>query len=141
MSDVTIAQFADTLKIPVEKLLKQLEEAGIGGRGSDDVITDDAKKELLKHLRLSYGQDKVGAGGAGIRNCRFAYKCDKIWDSLRTTADSSVRFCDECQRHVYWCSTEAELATHVVHNRCVAIEVNDILRHRRQVFIGEPARE
>lgn len=33
MSDVTIAQFADTLKISVEKLLVQLDEAGIGARG------------------------------------------------------------------------------------------------------------
>ena len=53
MSDVTIAQFADVLKIPVEKLLTQLDEAGIGARGADDVISDDAKRELLTHLRVA----------------------------------------------------------------------------------------
>ena len=45
MSDVTIAQFADVLKIPVEKLLAQLGEAGIEVQGADDLISDDAKRE------------------------------------------------------------------------------------------------
>ena len=29
MADVTVAQFAEVLKVPVEKLLTQLDEAGI----------------------------------------------------------------------------------------------------------------
>ena len=31
MSDVTVAQFAQDLKVPVDRLLKQLEEAGHSG--------------------------------------------------------------------------------------------------------------
>ena len=38
MADVTVLQFADVLKVPVEKLLAQLDEAGIKVSGSDDVI-------------------------------------------------------------------------------------------------------
>lgn len=64
MSDVTIAQFADVLKIPVEKLLTQLGEAGIGARGADDVISDDAKRELLTHLRRAHGHDEGGAAAS-----------------------------------------------------------------------------
>ena len=64
MSDVTIAQFADVLKIPVEKLLMQLDEAGIGARGADDVISDDAKRELLTHLRRTHGHDEGGAAAS-----------------------------------------------------------------------------
>jgi translation initiation factor IF-2 len=64
MSDVTIAQFADVLKIPVEKLLTQLDEAGIGARGADDVISDDAKRELLTHLRRTHGHDEGGAAAS-----------------------------------------------------------------------------
>ena len=66
MSDVTIAQFADVLKIPVEKLISQLDEAGIAVRGADDVISDDAKRELLTHLRRAHGHDE-GAAAASPR--------------------------------------------------------------------------
>ena len=62
MSDVTIAQFADVLKIPVEKLLAQLGEAGIEVQGADDLISDDAKRELLTHLRRTQGHDEGGSG-------------------------------------------------------------------------------
>ena len=58
MSDVTISQFADVLKIPVEKLLVQLGEAGIQARNADDVISDDSKRELLTHLRRTHGHDE-----------------------------------------------------------------------------------
>ena len=51
MSEVTVTQFADTLKIPVEKLLAQLGEAGISIDGADAGISDDAKQEQLTYLR------------------------------------------------------------------------------------------
>ena len=57
MAEVTVAQFADVLKVPVEKLLTQLDEAGIRVSGSADTISEDAKLELLTHLRRSHGQD------------------------------------------------------------------------------------
>ncbi|MEJ2138782.1 MAG: translation initiation factor IF-2 [Gammaproteobacteria bacterium] len=55
MSGVTVEKFAETLKVSVEKLLVQLEEAGVSVSGADDVISDDAKMELLNHLRRSHG--------------------------------------------------------------------------------------
>jgi len=64
MSDVTVAQFADVLKIPVEKLLAQLDEAGIAVNGADDVISDDAKRDLLTHLRRAHGHDEGGAAAS-----------------------------------------------------------------------------
>ncbi len=56
MSEVTVSQFANVLKIPVERLISQLDEAGISVSGADDVISDDAKKELLSYLRRAHGQ-------------------------------------------------------------------------------------
>jgi translation initiation factor IF-2 len=68
MADVTVAQFADVLKVPVEKLLSQLDEAGIKVSGSEDTISEDAKLELLTHLRRSHGQeDSSGTDGAPRR--------------------------------------------------------------------------
>ncbi|MGB5245317.1 MAG: translation initiation factor IF-2 [Woeseia sp.] len=61
MADVTVAQFADVLKVPVDKLITQLDEAGIKVKGSDDTISEDAKLELLTHLRRSHGQDETPA--------------------------------------------------------------------------------
>lgn len=63
MSDVTVAQFAEVLKVPVERLLVQLDEAGISVNSADDIISDDAKMELLTHLRRSHGH--AGDSSAG----------------------------------------------------------------------------
>jgi len=58
MADVTVAQFANVLKVSVDKLLLQLDEAGIKVDGSGDTISEDAKLELLTHLRRSHGQEE-----------------------------------------------------------------------------------
>jgi translation initiation factor IF-2 len=58
MADVTVAQFADVLKVPVDRLLTQLDEAGVKVSGSDDTISEDAKLELLTHLRRSHGEQE-----------------------------------------------------------------------------------
>ena len=67
MANVTIAQFAEVLKVPVDKLLAQLDEAGIKVRSSDDLISDDAKLELLSHLRRSHGQEDASGLAAAPR--------------------------------------------------------------------------
>jgi translation initiation factor IF-2 len=56
MADVTVSQFADVLKVPVERLLTQLDEAGIRVSGAEDTISDDAKMELLTFLRRAHGR-------------------------------------------------------------------------------------
>ena len=61
MADVTVAQFATVLKVPVDRLLVQLEEAGIPVKGAEDTISDEAKLELLTFLRESHGRDAPGA--------------------------------------------------------------------------------
>ncbi|MCZ6826182.1 MAG: translation initiation factor IF-2 [Gammaproteobacteria bacterium] len=61
MSDVTVSQFAEVLKVPVDRLLIQLEKAGIKVAGADDSISDDSKMELLTFLRKSHGQDADNA--------------------------------------------------------------------------------
>ncbi len=74
MADVTVAQFAEVLKVPVEKLLSQLDEAGIKVSGSEDTISDDAKLELLTHLRRSHGQEDAGASVAAPRRITLKRK-------------------------------------------------------------------
>ena len=64
MADVTVTQFAEVLKVPVDRLLQQLDQAGIKVAGAEDIISEDAKHELLSHLRRSHGRDDVQADAA-----------------------------------------------------------------------------
>ena len=64
MADVTVAQFAEVLKVPVDRLLQQLDQAGIRVDSAEDMISEDAKHELLTHLRRSHGRDDVQADAA-----------------------------------------------------------------------------
>ncbi len=57
MADVTVSQFAEVLKVPVERLLTQLDEAGIRVSGAEDTISDEAKMELLTFLRRAHGRN------------------------------------------------------------------------------------
>jgi translation initiation factor IF-2 len=69
MADVTIAQFADVLKVPVDRLIAQLDQAGITVSSPEDMISEDAKLELLTHLRRSHGH-----GGEGSAPSRITLK-------------------------------------------------------------------
>jgi len=62
MADVTVSQFAQVLKVPVDRLIVQLDQAGIKVAGPEDRISDEAKLELLSHLRKSHGADEQSAG-------------------------------------------------------------------------------
>jgi translation initiation factor IF-2 len=78
MSDVTVAQFAEVLKVPVDRLLVQLESAGIQVAGPQALISDEAKLELLTHLRRSHGASeptsKSQVGAAAPRKITLARK-------------------------------------------------------------------
>jgi translation initiation factor IF-2 len=67
MADVTITQFAEALKVPVDKLIAQLDQAGINVAGPDALISEDAKLELLTHLRRSHGGAGAETGSAPAR--------------------------------------------------------------------------
>ena len=67
MADVTVSQFAEALKVPVDKLLTQLGQAGISVAGAEDFISEDAKLELLTHLRRSHGSGAASSGSAPAR--------------------------------------------------------------------------
>jgi translation initiation factor IF-2 len=66
MADVTVSQFAEVLKVPVERLLTQLDEAGIQVAGADATISDDAKMELLTFLRRAHGRKQDSAAPTKI---------------------------------------------------------------------------
>jgi translation initiation factor IF-2 len=74
MADVTVSQFAEVLKVPVEKLITQLDDAGIKVVGADDTISEDAKLELLTHLRRTHGEEESSSSGAAPRRITLRRK-------------------------------------------------------------------
>jgi translation initiation factor IF-2 len=56
MSKVTVSQLADVLGVDADKLLSQLNDAGIEASSGDDAVSNDDKKKLLAHLRASHGK-------------------------------------------------------------------------------------
>lgn len=63
-----------------------------------------------------------------LRNCTFAFKCDKKWAQLAKTGNADVRFCDQCQREVFHCHDDEELVQSIALNRCVAIDLKNHLQ-------------
>ncbi|MGR8940275.1 MAG: translation initiation factor IF-2 [Gammaproteobacteria bacterium] len=58
MSDQTVRQLAEVVRIPLERLLEQLNEAGLSANAPDDLISEDEKMQLLAHLRKRHGKDE-----------------------------------------------------------------------------------
>jgi len=63
MSNKTVRQLAEVVKIPLERLLEQLKEAGLSACTPDDVINEDEKMQLLAHLRNRHGKDMSSSEG------------------------------------------------------------------------------
>ena len=57
MPEVTVKQYAEVIQIPVERLLEQLEQAGLAGKFAEDWISDNEKTELLGYLRRKHGKE------------------------------------------------------------------------------------
>jgi len=58
MPEVTVSQYADVIGIPVERLIEQLQEAGVPEKGPGDIISDTEKSELLGFLRRKHGKEE-----------------------------------------------------------------------------------
>ena len=61
MADVTVLQLADTVDTPVEKLLQQLQEAGLPQSSPEDLVSEDEKETLLGHIKKAHGEESEGA--------------------------------------------------------------------------------
>ncbi len=55
MADVTVAQLAETIETPVERLLQQMQEAGLSHENPEDLVSDEEKQSLLAHRKKAHG--------------------------------------------------------------------------------------
>ena len=56
MAEVTVKQLADTVGAPVERLLKQMQEAGLSHQTEGDVVSEEQKQVLLGFLKRGHGE-------------------------------------------------------------------------------------
>jgi uncharacterized protein (TIGR02996 family) len=75
-----------------------------------------------------------------IDNCsvRFVFQCPKRWEALEPTEDASIRFCESCQRKVYYCATLEQARLHAKAGDCVAV---DSMLNRRQGDLSSTRRK
>ena len=59
MAEITVREFATVLKVPVERLLAQLADAGLVGKQAEAIINEQEKSQLLAHLRRLHGKDSA----------------------------------------------------------------------------------
>ncbi len=64
MSEVTVKQLAEVVGIPVDRLLGQLQDAGLSKDSPEASITEQEKMQLLGHLRRSHGKQEEAEAAA-----------------------------------------------------------------------------
>ncbi|BFM12792.1 translation initiation factor IF-2 [Simiduia litorea] len=57
MAEVTVSELAESVGAPVERLLKQMQEAGLKHKKADESVSDDEKQTLLRFLKTSHGEE------------------------------------------------------------------------------------
>ena len=113
MAKVTVKQLAETVKVPVDRLLKQMQEAGLSHSADDDVVAEEEKQQLLAHLqkfrgdsqdakkkitlkRKSTGTIKQGQGRTGrdvtveVRKKRTYIKKEDLPSQSEKTPDQAI---------------------------------------------------
>ncbi|KXS51402.1 MAG: translation initiation factor IF-2, partial [Marinobacter sp. T13-3] len=59
MAEVTVKQLAADVGAPVDRLLKQIVEAGLKARSENDTVTSDEKQQLVAYLRKTHGETEA----------------------------------------------------------------------------------
>jgi translation initiation factor IF-2 len=72
MADVTVSELANMVGVPEDRLLEQIEEAGLPQKKADDTITNDERATLLLSLKSKHGEDT--SGGATPRRITLKRK-------------------------------------------------------------------
>ncbi|MBX2867508.1 MAG: translation initiation factor IF-2 [Acidiferrobacterales bacterium] len=82
MSQVTISSFAKQIGISIDKLLEQLDHAGIKGKGADDLLEDSEKITLLQFLKGEASREQPGRQRITLKR--------KTTDEIRQTSKTGA---------------------------------------------------
>jgi uncharacterized protein (TIGR02996 family) len=83
--------------------------------------------QRLNGMALGLDADWLSAvSQVPVENCSlFQYQCPKRWETLATTDEPAVRFCDSCQKPVFYSKTIEEAQQHAWSGRCVAVQLGN----------------
>ena len=82
MAEVTVSQLAEVVGASVDRLLKQMSEAGLKHTSPDETVTDAEKKQLLTYLKSLHGEKPAETGKITLRR--------KTVSTLKTTGKKTV---------------------------------------------------
>ncbi|CAN5147617.1 hypothetical protein BH11PLA2_BH11PLA2_46260 [soil metagenome] len=128
--------------LPTDRRRKSIETIG-------DAILERMRKssrpERLRQaeviLRLDYVKRLVGdewwmkLDSSRSQNCvKFRFECPKSWYHLALTGESSVRYCSECDRNVYYVREFKDAILAARTGKCIALDTRSDgdLRHALQ---------
>lgn len=83
MAEVTVSQLADVVGTPVDRLLKQMKEAGLKHQAAEEVVSDDDKQALLAFLKNSHGESAAAPAKITLKR--------KTLSTLRTGSGSAKK--------------------------------------------------
>lgn len=69
-----------------------------------------------------------------IRNCNFSFKCKQKWENLDDQGIFDIKYCRNCEREVFLCTSKENLINALHENLCVAIPLN--LKDKKRVMLG-----
>jgi lipoate synthase len=73
-----------------------------------------------------------------ILECDFAFKCPRKWADLVKRDEPNVRYCDICEREVFYAFTRDEFEYHKSLDRCIAANVYEPEVFGYTGMMGEP---
>jgi len=60
MTEVTVKQLAESVGAPVDRLLKQMQEAGLPHASQEQAVSEEQKQALLDYLKRAHGSEDTG---------------------------------------------------------------------------------
>ena len=75
-----------------------------------------------------------------IENCefRFDYICPLKWSNLKKTDEPNIKYCDECSKLVYKCSSKRDYLKHSKKNHCIFLEIDNSNSAKFPYLMGRP---
>jgi hypothetical protein len=60
-----------------------------------------------------------------LRNCKFKFKCEQVWEELEETEFPQIRNCSKCNESVHFIDSDKRLLEAIQDNLCVAVKKSD----------------
>lgn len=83
MSDKTVKELAEMVKIPLDRFMEQLKEAGVTASAAEDLIDEDERVRLLAHLRKRHGKEDGDSEGSSPK--KITLKRRKVTELKQAT--------------------------------------------------------